>query len=196
MVNAFFILSNYKMKKITLFVCALCLAFTEISAQVFIGDNTEGISSTNSTPQTQTNAPSGQETTDSKKKYKDITDVTFEFNTDVNIYGFNMGDDHYHLGMIFGDDLFGVTFGYGLGKTYVFDDTFLIKGRLYPYIGICNDFLWGAAANVDVGLRLWKTKKGSSGFITFGYNVTAPELKTSGMVENGEWVVGISVVSW
>ncbi len=191
------------MKKITLFVCALCLAFTEINAQVFIGDSTEDISSTKSTQTTATNNtnPSGQATTDSKGKYKDITDISFEINTDTNLYGFNIGGDHGHFGMAFGDDIFGMTYGYGFGNSFIFDDTFLIKGRLYPYLGLTSfgdnfEFQYGAAANIDAGLRLWKTEKGSSGFITVGYGITAPKFKTSGMFENGGWVFGISIVSW
>ena len=204
MVNAFFILSNYKMKKITFIICALCLTLTEISAQVFIGDSTEDISSTNSIPQTtatnNTN-PSGQATTDSKGKYKSITDLSFEFNSDIDLYGFKIGGDHHHFGMAFGDKIFSMTYGYGFGNSFVFNDAFLIKGRLYPYLGLGSygddtQFLYGAAANVDIGLRLWKTAKGNSGFITGGYYISAPEFKTSGMFENGSWGFGISIVYW
>ncbi len=191
------------MKRITLLLSILCLTFTEICAQVYIGDNTFGIenSAIVSGTVTDPSAQSEGEATDSKKKYSDIFDFTLNYDSDSKVFGYRMGNDHFNMGMSLGDDLFNLTFGYGFGNSYIFDDTFLIKGRLYPYIGFLSygdelEFLYGAAGNLDLGLRLWKTAKGNSGFVTFGYNITAPEFDTTGLFKNGYWEVGISVVNW
>lgn len=191
------------MKRITLLLSILCLTFTEICAQVYIGDNTIGIDNSAIVSGTVTEPPvqSEGEVTDSKKKYSDIFDFTFDYDKDAKQFGVMVGNDHFNMGMSFGDNLFNLTFGYGFGSTYIYDDTFLIKGRLYPYAGFWTykddiDFLYGAAGNIDVGLRLWKTVKGNSGFVTVGYNITAPEFDTTGLFKNGYWGFGISIVYW
>ncbi|MBQ8191097.1 MAG: hypothetical protein IJZ45_04970 [Bacteroidaceae bacterium] len=124
-------------------------------------------------------------------------------------YGFNVG---------FGDiDLYSGTLGIGLKKRYVMNDVFLIQGMIYPYIGYGstsykildsysnygtpiyetktnNDFLYGAAANLSIGLKLWNTKKGNSTFLTLGYYISAPEFKTENMFDNGSWGIGFTTI--
>lgn len=124
-------------------------------------------------------------------------------------YGFNAG---------FGDiDLYSGTFGIGLKKRYVMNDAFLIQGMIYPYIGYGstsykvldsysnygtpiyetktdNDFLYGAAANLSLGIKLWNTKKGNSTFLTVGYYISAPEFETKNMFDSGSWGIGFTTI--
>lgn len=66
--------------------------------------------------------------------------------------------------------------GAGVRRKLVIADNFLIQGKLYPYIGLCQSntpknieigqeaedktkFTYGVSADVSVGLKLWNTAK-------------------------------------
>lgn len=100
------------------------------------------------------------------------------------------------------------SFGWGLVKSAVFGDSFLLQGRVMPYIGWLgtsfkddisgeDDFAYGARARADIGFQIYRTKKSNEGlFITFGYRIDAPEFETKNMFENGWWSIGLTVVSF
>ena len=96
------------------------------------------------------------------------------------------------------------------------DDSFLIQGMIYPYVGYSSisyevesytdkgykktetkddsEIAWGAAANLSIGLKLWDTQKGNSTFLTLGYYISAPELETKNMFDNGSWGIGFTTI--
>ena len=100
----------------------------------------------------------------------------------------------------------------GLGKRYLLGNSFLLQGKLGVYGGYMSyevptvndkgkltkkdkdEFIYGAEANVAAGLKLWTTKKGTRGFITVGYYMSAPKFKTENMGDNGAWGFGITLV--
>ena len=198
------------MKKLILLVFAMCLSFTEINAQVYLGNSDEKITDKSlikRAPVKKVPASSTadeQATANTNKKYEDITDYSVELDFDSKIYGIGIGSDNFSFGMSFGDGYSGGILGGGFGDTYV-KDNFLLKGRLHPYLGIFRtdyggeskeEFTYGLSASIGIGVKVWTTKKGNSAFLTFGYQISAPEFETSKMFDNGKFGVGISFVCW
>lgn len=188
----------------------MCLSFTEINAQVYLGNSNEKITDKSlikRVPVKKVPASSTadeQATANTNKKYEDITDYSVELDFDSKIYGIGIGSDHYSFGMSFGDGYYSGILGVGFGDTYV-KDNFLLKGRLHPYLGLLStdyggeskeEFTYGLSASIGIGVKVWTTKKGNSAFLTFGYQVSAPEFETSKMFDNGKFGVGISFVCW
>ncbi len=102
-----------------------------------------------------------------------------------------------------------LSIGLGLVKRAIFGDSFLLQGRVMPYVGFLgtsfkddsmsnkDDFAYGARAKADIGFQIYRTKKSNEGlFITFGYRIDAPEFETKNMFENGWWSIGLTVVSF
>ena len=96
------------------------------------------------------------------------------------------------------------TVGFGVKQRLLFNKRFLVQGKLYPYLGYGetslpnNDgeeskgkFLYGAAANIQVGFKLFEIK-GNPNYLTLGYMITAPEFKTDNMLKGGAWMIGIT----
>lgn len=102
--------------------------------------------------------------------------------------------------------------GLGLGHRRVYNDNFFIQGKIYPFAGLHGydklgfdkngktktesktEFLYGANADVSVGIKIFDTKKGSSPFLNLGYMVTAGKFKTKGMIKNGMIMVGLTIM--
>lgn len=93
--------------------------------------------------------------------------------------------------------------GFGLQKSFIKSDYFLMKANIWPYIGWTTleydnedksetDFTYGASAQLEAGLRVYREKDGTDWFITVGYGITAPEFETKDIIENGSWLVGIT----
>lgn len=59
-----------------------------------------------------------------------------------------------------------------------------------------EEFTYGLSASIGIGVKVWTTKKGNSAFLTFGYQISAPEFETSKMFDNGKFRAGISFVCW
>lgn len=188
----------------------MCLSFTEINAQVYLGNSNEKITDKSLIKRVPvkkvpvSSTADEQATANTNKKYKDITDYSVELDFDSKIYGIGIGSDHYSFGMSFGDGYCSNILGVGFGDTYV-KDNFLLKGRLHPYLGLLitdyggeskEEFTYGLSASIGIGVKVWTTKKGNSAFLTFGYQVSAPEFETSKMFDNGKFGVGISFVCW
>lgn len=178
----------------------MCLSTSAINAQVFVGNSNEQVTTKSLTKKTTTTTTTEQAATGSNKKYKSITDYAVDLNFDSKIYGFSVGGDNVNFQMAFGEDIYSATLGFGFGGTHI-GNGYLIKGRLYPYAGYGSygddsEFLYGAAANISLGVKVWTTKKGNSAYLTFGYQVIAPEFETSNMFDNGSWGVGLSIVSF
>lgn len=184
----------------------MCISFAELNAQVFLGNSDEQVTSSSLTRKkaadTTVKAEQKQEATDSK--YKSLTDYAVDLDFDNKIYGFGIGGDHAHFGVTVGEDIYGFTFGYGFGGSSVSED-FLLQGRLYPYVSYSSidtgddtdsEFTWGVAASLSAGVKIYKTAKGNSLFLTFGYGVSAPELETKDMFDYGMWRVGLTLVCW
>ncbi len=188
------------MKKLFLLAFAMCLSTSVINAQVFVGNSNEQVTTESLTKKTTNTTTTEQAATGSNKKYKSITDYAVDLNFDSKIYGFSVGGDNVNFQMAFGEDIYSATLGIGFGGTHI-GNGYLIKGRLYPYAGYGSygddsEFLYGAAANISLGVKVWTTKKGNSAYLTFGYQVIAPEFETSNMFDNGSWGVGLSIVSF
>lgn len=199
------------MKKFTLIACAMCFALSGVKAQETTENNNNG----NTTPSTQVA---------SEKTEFQGTDLGINIDTDADVYGVSFGGDQdkhgymtFGMKMGFGDvSIYSFTFGYGLKKRYVMNDSFLIQGMIYPYAGYSlmsyevvsytdkgykktetkddSEFAWGAAANLSIGLKLWNTKKGNSTFLTLGYYISAPELETKNLIDNGSWGIGFTTI--
>mgnify|MGYP006988954049 FL=1 len=81
----------------------------------------------------------------------------------------------------------------------------LVQGRLYPYIGYSSvttpgeskydkptekeDFTYGAAAEAQIGFKLWSTSEGDDYYLTAGYQIRAAEFKTENMFKYGNIMV-------
>lgn len=140
------------------------------------------------------------------KSYTTASDYYVGWNGNSEILSLNLGGDpgkygYFTFGMNYGFGDFSVYEGYigfGLQKRYFIDNTFLIQAKLFPYIGYGSyeeesDFLWGAIAQFDLGLKLFTTKKGNDCYVTVGYMISAPELETEGMFDNGSWRLGLTM---
>lgn len=127
---------------------------------------------------------------------------------EAEVLGFRMGFDSYKYGYAtFGlneglssdvevNELY---FGYGLRKRAVFDNSFLIQANIWPYLSLNLvddvDFSYGASAQLEVGLRVYTTKKSKEDiYITVGYDIRASEFETEGMFDNGRWQIGLVVL--
>ena len=201
------------MKKIILSLVALMTIQLGANAQTVITNNYDSpITSADGTVPSQNVSPTG---------FRQGNDLGVTFNTDQKLYGLNFLSDvsdlvYFGFGykMGFGDySSYLATFQLGVGKRYVFDDTFLIQGKIGPYMGYNSyeypsynskngksstetkdEFTYGANASICAGLKLWNTKKGNSTFITLGYYMTAPEFKTENMGDNGAWCIGFTTI--
>lgn len=200
------------MKKITLFIFAAMVAFTNTSAQVL----TEG-QSTEENGSPETTAPS---TAVAASKNRSWTDIGVDVNFDKKVYGITIGGstENNKIGyFITGASIgfgkaspFTLLAGYGLNYRYS-NNSIMVHGALYPYIGYLSydydeyidinktiekqkhEFHYGAMADVKFGLNIYTTKKGSKGYLTVGYYISAPKFKTEGMFDNGSWRFGLSV---
>ena len=103
-------------------------------------------------------------------------------------------------------------FGVGLGNHIIYNDNFYIQGKIYHYLGYGSydvlkldkygklqkddksKFLYGAIADLSVGLKLLETKKGNDIYLNLGYMVDAGEFKTKDVIKNGMIMVGITTV--
>ena len=143
-------------------------------------------------------------------------DLYFNFNDDA--IGFGLGFDmgkHWHL--IFKGETYSAhgyesdayVAGVGLNKRFVFENIFLIQGRIYPYLGWIKssnedyysgdkkkntDFTYGAAADINLGIRVYKQSDGTEYFVTGGYYIGAPEFETENMFDNGCWGIGVTIL--
>lgn len=143
-------------------------------------------------------------------------DLYFNFNGDA--IGFGLGFDmgkYWHL--IFRGESYSAhgyesdayAAGVGLNKRFVFGNFFLVQGRIYPYLGWMKssykdyytgdkvkdtEFTYGAAADVNFGIRVYKQSDGTEWFVTGGYYIGAPEFETDGMFDNGCWGIGVTIL--
>lgn len=153
------------------------------------------------------------------------TDISIDYNSDSEIFGMGVISDVSKSGywglnwsMGFGDLLsYSITMPFGLKQRYVFNDVFLVHGKIGPYLGYGyyeteeykgtdkwgnakmetkenHEFAYGANASLAVGLKLWTNKKGESNFLTIGYYISAPEFKTENMFDNGSWGLSFTIV--
>lgn len=155
------------------------------------------------------------ENNDSDTEWRDYT-VTI--NTDSKVYGFMVGagmgntPGYFNWGVSFSSGFSTYSSTLGIGAHCRTDnDQVMFTAAIFPYIGILayekskfneythvkdteqkTKFLWGAAANARVGIKLYTTKKGTSGYLTLGYYISAPEFKTEDMFDNGSWCLGLS----
>lgn len=101
--------------------------------------------------------------------------------------------------------------GPGVRRKYVFNNTFVIQGKVYPYIGLADsstpknieikheaeektEFTYGASADISAGIKLWNTSHGNSTFLHLGYAIIANEFKTKGIFKNGCIMVGLTTI--
>lgn len=113
---------------------------------------------------------------------------------------FGSEDQKYFLGI----------FGAGVHQRIVLNDMFLVQGRLYPYIGYSSNtipgtsrydkpttkekFTYGAAAELQLGFKLWSTSGGDDYYFTAGYQIRAGEFKTDGMFKYGNIMADLTVI--
>lgn len=138
-------------------------------------------------------------------------------------YGYHMGYNYpshlciaIDLSYCFAKDAYVgcVTFGIGAGGKYKIG-SILLQGNIYPYAGINSysvpeikvnstgkttsssktktDFMYGIAADIGAGLKIYENKSGGGTYLTVGYYCAAPKLETQDMVKNGDWMIGITV---
>lgn len=147
---------------------------------------------------------------------------SFLYQSDAKLYGLQMemGTNLFCLtASIISDLKFGgkdtsastAWMGAGVRRKLVIADNFLIQGKLYPYIGLCQSntpknieidqeaedktkFTYGVSADVSVGLKLWNTAKGNSTFLHVGYAIMASEFETKGMFKGGCIMVGLTTI--
>ena len=148
------------------------------------------------------------------------TDIGITFNTDQKMYGlkvlYDVSDLFYTgFGFVggFGDfSSYQGNFYLGLGKRYLISKAFLVQAKVGGYIGYASheepsydskgrmtkndksEFAYGAEANIAAGVKLWTTKKGTSGFITVGYYMCAPKFKFNNLGDSGSWGIGITLI--
>lgn len=94
--------------------------------------------------------------------------------------------------------------GYGLQKSFLKSDSFLIYAKIWPYIGYTDveydygsesemDFTYGASAQLEAGTKIYTFKDKTLLYLTVGYDIIAPEFETEGIFENGTWRAGVTV---
>ncbi|MBQ8867640.1 MAG: hypothetical protein IJ013_07975 [Bacteroidaceae bacterium] len=177
------------MKKIILIACAMCFTLDSVIAQVAANGNSE----------------SNTTVSEQQTEYRG-SDIVVNYDSDYKIVKTGIGADVGKIGYLkwdwdlgFGDDVAGgaMSLGLGLRKRHIINNSFLIHGMIYPYLGYTNwkifdydegfKFGYGASANLSIGIRLWK-----SNFITVGYHISAPKFKTENMFDNGFWGIGLT----
>ncbi len=152
-------------------------------------------------------------------------DISVDYNSDLEVFGFGFIADTgkrgywgYNYSVGFGDlSSYSFIMPFGWKQRYVFNDVFLVQGKIGPYVGFSNyekqkyagvdkwgnakieikdkyEFAYGANASLAVGLKLWTTKKGNSNFLTIGYYISAPKFKTENMFDNGSWGLSFTVI--
>lgn len=195
------------MKKRLLTLALGIATFLTLPAQVVVTPDGEEIK-----PETATTATAGD--------YSHAADYYASWNKDAEILGIGFGGDigksgymefGYSLGL--GDiDWWSSVVGFGLQKRFI-NENFLLQAKAFPYIGLNSfkeskynsktgkiteddklEFTYGAAARLEAGLKLWETKKKNRLFLTVGYEISAPEFETENMFDNGDWVIGITLV--
>lgn len=115
-----------------------------------------------------------------------------------------------------GDNTFmTMIFGVGVKRRIVFSDVFLFQAKLYPYLGYgntkvvtaehntgigtyherkeSNEFLYGAAADAQVGFKLWDNSNGKT-YLSVGYQICAGKFKTEGLFKYGNIMAGITII--
>lgn len=171
--------------------------------------------SISSTLNAQTAQDSISTTQTEEKKYYPGIDIYTQFQEDLFGFGFDLktgkiwgGGFDFNWGNYSWGSTNQISVAWGLIKRAVFGDSFLLQGRVMPYIGWLgtsfkediageDDFAYGARAKADIGFQIYRTKKSNEGlFITFGYRIDAPEFETKNMFENGWWSIGLTVVSF
>ena len=199
------------MKKV-FFSLAMLLAAQVATAQTVISNNYDSpitkADGTNTTNDTETDGfVQGEDYSFTINTDQDLYGIKYLFDVSKSAYfgfGFNLGTGDYSS---YSSSLF-----LGLGKRYLLGNSFLLQGKLGVYGGYMSyevptvndkgkvtkkdkdEFIYGAEANVAAGLKLWTTKKGTRGFITVGYYMSAPKFKTENMGDNGAWCFGITLV--
>ena len=199
------------MKKV-FFSLAMLLAAQVATAQTVISNNYDSpitkVDGTNTTNNTETDGfVQGDDYSFTINTDQDLYGIKYLFDVSKSAYfglGFNLGTGDYSS---YSSSLF-----LGLGKRYLLGNSFLLQGKLGVYGGYMSyevptvndkgkvtkkdkdEFIYGAEANVAAGLKLWTTKKGTRGFITVGYYMSAPKFKTDNMGDNGAWCFGITLV--
>ena len=181
------------------------LFFSLLSVMLFAFAQAQSVESGN-TPQTDSDKTVTTAATESYSDYhvgwSDKAEIlSFRFGGGPKNGGyFTMG---YDWG--FGDiSIFDLYIGYGLHKRVFFGDSFLIQGKIWPYLGFSMisyegeteseyDFIYGASAQLEAGLKMYTTKKGNDLYLTVGYDITAPEFDTDGMIDNGTWQLGVTM---
>lgn len=150
-------------------------------------------------------------------------DVNFLYQSEGELYGIEAGTNinsylAWTLGaysnLKFDSDEYSLCFTYiGIGakRCFVFDNSYLFQFRCLPYLGLTSvsigknvemgrealdktDFTYGIMADVSAGLKLWKTKSGSTSFLTIGYKLHSNEFKTKNLLKSGSLMVGITTV--
>ncbi len=147
--------------------------------------------------------------TEEKKTYRGMSYNGY-FRQDPNAGGFEIGGDA--LGTKFWHLAFGADFAshsslfkinLGWSKRKVFNDWFLLQGRLLPYIGWATveiedesdtEFTYGASADAQIGFKVYTQKDGTPVFLTGGYRIDAPEFETKNMFDYGYWTVGLTLM--
>lgn len=194
-------------------VCAFGLALGSAKAQKVVKDNVDG---TQQTTETKTTPENGN---------AEGSDLNIDYSSETKTLGLGIATDMskntywgMNISMGFGDlSSYGYTLQFGLKKRYVFNDMFLIQGKIGPYAGFYSydtkehkydkygkvkstetktnyEFTWGANGSLAAGIKIWNTKKGNSTFLTVGYYINARELKTEKLIENGSWGFGITKI--
>ncbi|MCI7580691.1 MAG: hypothetical protein MST01_10745 [Prevotella sp.] len=185
------------MKKLLVSASFAIFACLGMNAQTVITNNYESpISSLNET-----------KSNDNANSFVKGTDLNLSYNGDSKIAGLSfMSDlnDFLYMGLHFAADVDGFDtyqsiFSLGLSKRYQIGESLLIQGKIGPYAGYGSinkedKFIYGANANLAVGVKLWETKKGNSTFITVGYYLDAYEFKTTDLFKNGSWGIGFTTV--
>lgn len=101
----------------------------------------------------------------------------------------------------------------GLQLVHVFDDVFLIKGTLLPYVGLScfenvsgtdnkgnpkkdfkTKFTYGAKFDLQVGVKIFTKSNGKDVYLTGGYQIWVDEFHTTGMFEAGSIMLGLAFV--
>lgn len=197
------------MKKIILVACAICFVFGNIYAQQVQGESVDSVA-----------VALSEEEVEASPTHTHVNSYRVGYNVDYDIFraavGLDKGKYGYFVveaGIGTGDvSMFDASVGFGLKKRCNLGDEMFMMGTIYPYIGVSEtsfdmsdlglenvedtEFIWGAAAGLEMGINVWKTKSGNSFFLTLGYHIDARELKVDDLLDNGRWSVGLTVFRW
>ncbi len=154
-------------------------------------------------------------------EFVECGDVTFYYQSKSKVYGIGVGIDAYDYFAIswgiasdlrFGKNETSSAFAYlGVGARYrtIISDVIMVGTRLYPYAGWIqtnqpkiieigqeakesNKFTYGAALEIQTGLKLFTNKNGTSHFLSVGYKLDASEFETRDIFKFGYFSIGIS----